>query len=377
MFIISVSLILVFIPSILHPQNIPNSDDTAPEIETVKATDPILIYEEIEIKANVTDDSGIKEVFLCYESFDGIEKSIPMYRENGSIYAGRIPPQNFTGKLIYYIYAEDTEKNINRTKTYEMEIHPRLILSEAADMLYHEVIQPLRGDKETAIYVYSEFPKNETSLPGAKILEKNERISDSTGVLYTADSPVWFFYVPNLFTSNSSNTSEACIFISQHEEIIVRPCVGPVRINNITVFETIFNGSIPVTIFPIPQPVTYDAKESLENATASAIDYMRAQYGNNTEKALIVCKYPVLYNTDNESEAHWTLYMPMVGSGFSQGLIYQIDCDTGKTNYSYGIISLDLPYGSEYRTYIDISLKNPSWNDSVFIFYSIPGLESR
>ncbi len=375
--IISVSLILLFISIFVYTPGIDSQpEQKAPEITAIDAPDSALIYENIEVKINIAGES-IKEVSLRYESADGMAGTIHMLRENESTYVACIPSQNFTGKVFYYISVEDEYGNVEKTSLYQIEVTPRIDITEAVSMLYSQIIEPVRGENETVMYVYSDFPENESSLPKAKILENNEKISDSAEVLFIADSPVWFFYVPNLFISNSSNTPEACVFIDQHGDISVRPCVSPIKIEDAPLFETFFDGNIPVTVFPIPDGTSYPAKESLENATEDAVTYLKASYGNSTGKALIACENPVIYSTGNATGAYWLLYAPDAGDGFSQGLIWNVDCDTGKTSYSYGITSLELPYGSEYRFYISASLKNPSWNDSVVIFYGLPETEDR
>jgi|GEM_PF-1161423 len=79
------------------------------------------IDELINITANITDDIDVNKVFLNYTDVHGVNQNITMNQWGGN-YSFEIPGQSNSGFVSYFIWANDTSDNDNRTITYQIQI---------------------------------------------------------------------------------------------------------------------------------------------------------------------------------------------------------------------------------------------------------------
>ena len=96
------------------------SDITEPKINHA----PVLsknIGEAINITANITDDVGVNIVYLNYTNVHGVNQNITMNKWNGN-YSLNIPGQSKSGFVSYFIWANDSSDNDNRTIIYQIQI---------------------------------------------------------------------------------------------------------------------------------------------------------------------------------------------------------------------------------------------------------------
>ena len=96
------------------------SDITEPKINHA----PVLsknIGETINITANITDDVGVNIVYLNYTDVHGVNQNITMNKWNGN-YCLNIPGQSNSGFVSYFIWANDSSDNDNRTIIYQIQI---------------------------------------------------------------------------------------------------------------------------------------------------------------------------------------------------------------------------------------------------------------
>ena len=102
-------------------------DDQPPEIESVDPISTATVNQRIQIKAKVTDDTGVKRVYLFYRfSRSGTQPSeydrIALTGTASGIYTGYIPSQSEMGYIWYYLTAIDTERNEGETKKRRLKI---------------------------------------------------------------------------------------------------------------------------------------------------------------------------------------------------------------------------------------------------------------
>jgi hypothetical protein len=96
------------------------SDITEPKINHA----PVLsknIGEAINITANITDEVGVNIVYLNYTDVHGVNQNITMNKWNGN-YSLNIPGQSNSGFVSYFIWANDSSDNDNRTIIYQIQI---------------------------------------------------------------------------------------------------------------------------------------------------------------------------------------------------------------------------------------------------------------
>jgi len=96
-------------------------DVTDPEIKHVPISS-VNISETINITANVTDDVGVSSVYLNYTGMNGTSYNVSMQKWNGN-YSYIIPGQGSAGVINYFIWANDSDGNDNRTIEYSIRIN--------------------------------------------------------------------------------------------------------------------------------------------------------------------------------------------------------------------------------------------------------------
>ena len=95
-------------------------DVTDPEINHMPISSAN-ISEPINITANVTDDVSVNSVYLNYTGVNGTSYNVSMQKWNGN-YSYEIPDQDTVGNVQYFIWANDSDGNDNRTQTYQVQI---------------------------------------------------------------------------------------------------------------------------------------------------------------------------------------------------------------------------------------------------------------
>ena len=80
------------------------------------------ISEIINITTNVTDDVSVDSVYLNYTGINGTSYNVSMQKWNGN-YSCEIPGQNTIGTVSYFIWANDSDGNDNRTIGYSIQIN--------------------------------------------------------------------------------------------------------------------------------------------------------------------------------------------------------------------------------------------------------------
>ena len=117
-------------------------DDQPPKIALVDPISTATVNQRIQIKAKVTDDTGVKRVYLFYRfSRSGTQPlgydRIALTRTASGIYTGYIPSQSEMGYIWYYLTAIDTERNEGETKKRKLEVKP-----DSPEPLTIEVLYP-------------------------------------------------------------------------------------------------------------------------------------------------------------------------------------------------------------------------------------------
>ncbi len=97
------------------------NDVTDPEINHVPVTSANMT-EIINITANITDDVSVNLVYLNYTGINGTSYNVSMQKWNGN-YSFDIPGQINTGYVDYFIWANDSDGNDNRTIMYTIQIN--------------------------------------------------------------------------------------------------------------------------------------------------------------------------------------------------------------------------------------------------------------
>ncbi|NOZ52361.1 MAG: hypothetical protein GXP08_04325 [Gammaproteobacteria bacterium] len=111
--ILSLSCSLVFLPSAYSAEvlALPASDLIAPDIHHDPITKVVAFGERTTIRATVTDNSGIKDVFFFYREINTNEfKPLRLTREPDSdVYSAKLPP--IEERIEYYLQATDLAEN--------------------------------------------------------------------------------------------------------------------------------------------------------------------------------------------------------------------------------------------------------------------------
>ncbi|RLJ02555.1 MAG: hypothetical protein DRP08_04490, partial [Candidatus Aenigmatarchaeota archaeon] len=119
------------------------NDVTEPEINHSPAISAF-VSEGIAVTVNVTDDVQVDSVKLNYTGANGTWDNASMVK-SGSDWTYSIPAQNMSGNVTYFIWANDTSDNQNRTQEYQVQINelpvppdtePPVITHSAITMVY-------------------------------------------------------------------------------------------------------------------------------------------------------------------------------------------------------------------------------------------------
>ena len=105
-------------------------DNKSPTIVLRNPPKTVSVNQEITIKAEVTDDTAVKSVYLFYAFSRSRNFKPSQYYQRVltktylDIYTGRIPPQKDPGYIWYYLTATDREGNEGKTEKKVLEIKP-------------------------------------------------------------------------------------------------------------------------------------------------------------------------------------------------------------------------------------------------------------
>jgi len=105
-------------------------DNTPPEIHDVyqqPTEDNVYPDDEVEVYANVTDVSGVKQVILNYTTNNGTWFIKEMINLAGNLYNATIPPYPYCTNVTYVVIAEDNFNNTITTETMEYEYQYHVI----------------------------------------------------------------------------------------------------------------------------------------------------------------------------------------------------------------------------------------------------------
>lgn len=83
--------------------------------------DSVFLDDLINITANITDGGSINTVYLNYTDVHSVNQNITMSQSNDQWYFV-IPGQNITGLVNYFIWANDTSDNFNRTPFFNINV---------------------------------------------------------------------------------------------------------------------------------------------------------------------------------------------------------------------------------------------------------------
>ena len=98
------------------------SDRTKPSIALSDRVEVVNVDQIIQIRASVTDNTGVFSVTLFY-SIGGQVYSAPMTRADGvDAWIGEIPAQNSTGEITYWIEALDIGNNLEQTGVFNLRV---------------------------------------------------------------------------------------------------------------------------------------------------------------------------------------------------------------------------------------------------------------
>ncbi len=174
-------------------------DNKSPTIVLRNSPKIVNVDQEITIKAEVTDDTAVKSVYLFYGfSRSGNFKPSQYYRRVLTktyldIYTGRILPQKDPGYIWYYLTATDKEGNEGKTEKRLLEIKssrkhtppdnqpPRIVLQDpirTANVNQQIPIKAKVTDDKTvkSVYLFYGFSRSRISEPSKyymKVLTKN------------------------------------------------------------------------------------------------------------------------------------------------------------------------------------------------------------
>ncbi|MCK4444151.1 MAG: hypothetical protein KAW09_06380, partial [Thermoplasmata archaeon] len=105
-----------------------SSNDAIPPLISHNPPKTKIYGYEVHIAAKVFDNSEVESVGLNYTDVRGNPHSVTMLARGNQTYTFGIPPQPFTGTLVYTIWARDVNLNVNRTLS-----HSVLIVAEDKD----------------------------------------------------------------------------------------------------------------------------------------------------------------------------------------------------------------------------------------------------
>lgn len=323
------------------------------------------IYDNIVIRTIVTDNSGVREVVLNYTDINGTFHKVPMSLSKPHNYTATIHYQRDCGIVRYYIQASDNCSNIATTEIYAIQI--LLSGSRAPLIVYEKVIQMYSNKNETALYIYS----LEDDLLLGDLIKLGTIISNSSGYTHITSSSEFFFYIPVLFSNDTS--LETAVYVDPKTgNLSIDFFRGDLYINGTKVLSTEVYDNIPVTTLYVTPPVSYQPIESKENATKRLIMHIEAIKGNDTETPLIVLANPVEWEIDDVTSYYWVFYIPnLYPLTGSQQQFWLANCNTGLWEYMSEFSSLSVPDNGGYKK---IAYAHMGADDFVRIVFCIPGL---
>ena len=222
-------------------------DDSPPIIVLQDTILTAKVNKSITIKAQVTDDTSIKSVYLLY-GFARSDNSEPaeyvprkLTESDLNEYTGYIPPQKEVGYIWYYLTATDEEENESKTKKRVLKIKrdgPYIPLSQSPIIVLQDTIRtanvnqriPIKAkvtdDKSVkSVYLFYAFSPSSISEPSKyeeKVLTQNRLGSD----IYIGHIPaqyeagyIWYYLTATDEEENESKTKKIRLVIQRDSSI--------------------------------------------------------------------------------------------------------------------------------------------------------------